>query len=142
MFRYKGLTVNLSFGYHFGGKTYNSTLLNKVEIRTSSLSNNVDRRVLSERWHQPGDHTFFKAFSNVATRATTRFVMDDRVFQLQSASVQYRFDKAKFLKRNNIQSLNFAVNMSDLFYLSTIRRERGTSYPFARQVGITMSLTY
>ena len=31
MFRYKGFSANLSFGYRFGGQLYNSTLIEKVE---------------------------------------------------------------------------------------------------------------
>jgi len=143
MLRYKDWTLNLSFGYHWGGQVYNQTQIDRVEVAISSLGmKNADRRVLSERWHQPGDVTFFKAFSNTATRATSRFVMDDKVLELQSASLQYRLDKASFLKRFNMESMLFNVNMSDLFYFSTIKRERGTNYPFAHRMGATVSLIF
>lgn len=143
MLRYKGFTLNLSFGYHWGGKQVNSTLKDRVEVTINTLgSRNVDRRVLSERWHQPGDITFFKAFSNTVTRETSRFVMDDRVFELQSASLQYRLDKGDFLKKCHLQSILFNVNMSDLFYFSTIKRERGTNYPFSRRIDSAISLIF
>ncbi|MDR2413890.1 MAG: SusC/RagA family TonB-linked outer membrane protein, partial [Odoribacteraceae bacterium] len=143
MIRYKAFTLNLSFGYHWGGQQENNTLKNRVEIPISELARkNADRRVLSDRWHEPGDVTFFKAFSNAITRETSRFVMDDNVFELQSAALQYRVDKARLLEHFHVESALFSVNASDLFYLSTIRRERGTSYPFARRVGATISLIF
>ncbi|MDR0544889.1 MAG: SusC/RagA family TonB-linked outer membrane protein [Odoribacteraceae bacterium] len=143
MLRYKGLSLNLSFGYHWGGKQVNNTLKNRVEIPISTLATkNADRRVLSERWHKPGDVTFFKAFSNALTRETSRFVMDDRVFELQSATFQWRVDRAGFLRGYGLQSILFSVNASDLFYFSTIKRERGTSYPFARRTGASVALIF
>lgn len=38
--------------------------------------------------------------------------------------------------------MTFGINMSDVFYLSSVKRERGTSYPFARRVGMTVSLLF
>jgi TonB-linked SusC/RagA family outer membrane protein len=143
MLRYKNFTLNLSFGYHWGGQVYNQTLISKVEVTRSILgAQNVDRRVLSDRWSQPGDMTFFKGFSNTATRATSRFVMDDNVFELQSASLQYRVEQAAFLKKNKIQSVIIGVNTSDLFYFSSVKRERGTSYPFAKRIGASVSIMF
>ncbi len=143
MFRYKNFSLNLSFAYHWGGQVYNQTLLDKVEVPIRILrAQNVDSRVLSDRWNQPGDVTFFKAFSTNVTRATSRFVMDDNVFQLQSASLEYKLDKAAFLKKYNIQNIRFALNMSDLFYLSSVKRERGTDYPFARRIGLSIAVLF
>ncbi|MEA5006876.1 MAG: SusC/RagA family TonB-linked outer membrane protein [Rikenellaceae bacterium] len=143
MLRYRNFTLNLTFGYHWGGQVYNQTLLDKVEVTTHTLYNqNVDHRVLSDRWSKPGDVTFFKAFSNNDTHATSRFVMDENVFELQSASLQYKIDEAQFLKKWNIQSMTFNLNMSDLFYLSSVKRERGTTYPFARRAGISIAVMF
>jgi len=143
MLRYGNFTLNLSFGYHWGGQVYNQTLISKVEVTTNALgANNVDRRVYNERWSKPGDVTFYKGFSNTATRATSRFVMSDKVFELQSASLQYRLDKGSFIKKYKIQSLIFEVNTSDIFYISSVKRERGISYPFARRAGVSVSLMF
>jgi len=143
MLRYRNFTLNLSFGYHWGGQVYNQTLINKVEVTINALGlNNVDRRVYSERWSKPGDVTFYKGFSNSSTRATSRFVMDDNVFELQSASLQYRLDKGSMLKKLKLQSLTLEANTSDIFYISSVKRERGISYPFARRAGISVSVTF
>ncbi|MDE7074782.1 MAG: SusC/RagA family TonB-linked outer membrane protein, partial [Odoribacter sp.] len=141
LFAYKDFSLNLSFGFHWGGQQYNETLLQKVEVTTSQMQYNVDRRVWSERWHQPGDLKPFKKYGSDRTRASSRFVMDDRVFELQSASLQYRWHSA-FVKRLSLESVNFNVNMSDIFYVSSIKRERGTSYPFARRVEMSVGLIF
>ncbi|MFA5849260.1 MAG: SusC/RagA family TonB-linked outer membrane protein [Bacteroidales bacterium] len=143
MLRYGNFTLNLSFGYHWGGQVYNQTLISKVEVTTTVLGkNNVDKRVYTERWSKPGDIAFYKGFSNTATRATSRFVMNDKVFELQSASLQYRLDKGSFIKKYKIQSLIFEVNTSDIFYISSVKRERGISYPFSRRAGVSVSLMF
>ena len=40
--------------YEFGGEAYNQTLVDKVE-NANIYENNVDKRVLTERWQKPGD---------------------------------------------------------------------------------------
>lgn len=143
MFRYREFTFNLSFGYYWGGQVYNQTLLNKVEVTLNTLgSSNVDRRVLEERWSKPGDVTFYKGFSSTQTRATSRFVMDENVLELQSASLQYRYDKETKLKKYGLQSVLFTLSASDLFHFSTVKRERGANYPFARRVGLSVALNF
>lgn len=142
MFSYKDLSVNLSFGFHWGGKQYNSTLLNKVEVTTTTIKNsNVDNRVFSDRWLKDGDEVYFKGLSNEQTRMTSRFVMSDNVFSLQSASVQYRWT-SDYLKQMGIENVRFSLNMSDLFYFSSVKAERGTSYPYARNIGLNVSLLF
>jgi hypothetical protein len=64
--------------------------------------------------------------------------MDDNVFQLQTINLTYRWS-APFLERAGIELLNMSFNMSDVFYLSSIRRERGTAYPFSRKAGFTLT---
>lgn len=135
MVMWKGLTFNVSFAYHWGGKTYNQTLVDRVEVTKDDLINsNVDRRVYTDRWMKPGDVKFFKGISDEATRASSRFIMDDNVLELQSASLQYRWDSDWVRRQLHLNSVTFGVNMNDLFYWSSIRRERGTSYPFARNI--------
>lgn len=58
-FTYKGLSLTLAGQYHWGGQTFNKTLINKVE--NANLRKNADRRALYSRWQEAGDHVFFKA---------------------------------------------------------------------------------
>lgn len=135
MVMWKGFTFNVSFGYYWGGKVYNQTLLDRVEVTKNTLTtSNVDKRVYDARWEKPGDVAFFKGFSNEETRATSRFVMDDNVLELQSVSLQYRWDRPWVRKYAGVQSVTFGVNMSDLFHWAATRLERGTDYPFARNI--------
>lgn len=132
---WKGFTLNVSFGYYWGGKTYNETLLNRVEVTTNKITtSNVDKRVYTDRWMKPGDVTFFKGFSNDATKATSRFVMDNNVLELQSVSLQYKWDNNWIKHHAGVQSITFGVNMSDLFHWGSINMERGTDYPYARNI--------
>ena len=135
MVMWKGLTFNLSFGYSWGGMVYNQTLVDRVEVTRNALtSSNVDTRVYNARWQKPGDVSFFKGFSDEATRATSRFVMKDNVLKLQSLNLQYRWDSKWLRKQMRVQSVTLGVNVSDLFYWSSTRLERGIDYPFARNI--------
>ncbi len=143
MLMYANFTFNVSFGYHWGGKLYNSTLRDRVEISRSTIGEkNVDARVLSSRWMQAGDNTFFRNFDDVETHATSRYVFDDRVLELQSLSLQYRWNSQWLRNLTGLESIVFAVNASDLFYWSTVKYERGTSYPYARNIQGTVTLTF
>lgn len=143
LIRWKDLTLNISFAYQWGGQTYNSTLINRVEVSNGTIGvRNVDKRVLSDRWQKPGDKTFFKGYSTESTRASSRFVMDDNWFDIQSVSLQYRWATPGLRKATRLQSILFGINMSDLWHFSSIRYERGTSYPFARNVQGSVTLLF
>lgn len=131
---WKGLYFNLTFTYQFGGQAYNSTLVSKVE--NSNKYQNVDKRVLTETWQKPGDEAQYKA--NVTSRlvqyytyASSRFVQDYNLLQLASLSLQYELPKA-WISPLNVESVRLSFNTSDLGYWSTVKRERGTSYPYSR----------
>lgn len=145
-FSYKGFGVNVSFNYRFGGQTYNSTLVDKVE--NADLRYNADKRVLDLRWKNPGDVTQFKGLTNAVkgagTPATSRFIMDENTLRCSSLSMSYRMDKenTKFMKKAFISSVAIGFTMEDMFYLSTVRMERGLDYPFARQFSLSLNLAF
>ncbi|MFT0248856.1 hypothetical protein [Bacteroides thetaiotaomicron] len=56
---WKRFSVYTTFMYEFGGQRYNRTLADKVES-VDILNENVDSRVLTKRWKQPGDVSAFK----------------------------------------------------------------------------------
>ena len=122
---------------------YNSTLRDRVEVtRYEIQNNNVDERVLSQRWYQPGDVTFFGKLSNDKPKATSRYVMDNNVLELQSVSVQYKLHNDWMLHHMKLQTAILALNMSDLVHWGSIRMERGTSYPFARNIQMSLKLMF
>ena len=145
-FNYMGFGINLGFTYRFGGQMYNSTLVQKVE--NADLRYNADRRVLQLRWQNPGDVAQYKRLTNSAngsnTQQTSRFVMNENLFRMSSLSLTYRMDNNEypFLRRLHISSMRWSFNMEDIFYLSSIKRERGTDYPFSRQFALSLNLVF
>lgn len=141
MVRYKGLSVNISMGYRFGGQLYNQTLISKVE--NAAYSYNVDSRVYDSRWQAPGDNAAFKGLLvTAATNKTSRFVQNERTLNCQNVNLQYDLKSKAITKKLGMQGLSFAANMADAFYLSSVRRERGTTYPFSRMFSLTVNAMF
>ena len=141
MFQYHGFSMTLSFAYHFGGVLYNNTTLERVE--NADYYYNVDKRVFYDRWKKPGDIVAFKSIHNTEkTKMSSRFVQKDNVRELQAVNLSYRFDSRWVAKTLKLQNLTVGTNLSDVFYLSTIKRERGTTYPFARRMEFTLSMMF
>lgn len=126
MFRYKGLSLNVSFGYRFGGQIYNSTLANKVEVSKTAIGWNVDARVFHDRWKNIGDRASFKGLDDFTpTNKTSRFVQDETTFRCQNMTLQYELKSQALNKLLGIDYCLFSASTSDLFYISTVKRERG-----------------
>ena len=143
MFQWGDFTLSASFGYYWGGKVYNATLRDRVEVTIYDIQEkNVDERVLSSRWYEAGDVVFFKKLSDASSKATSRYVMDNNVLELQSVSLQYKLKHPWLLKTFHLNSAIFAVNMNDLFHWGTVRMERGTSYPYARNIQASVKLLF
>ena len=145
-FTYKGFSLTLAGQYHWGGQTFNKTLINKVE--NANLRLNTDRRALYDRWQKPGDHVFFKAIdgniSKADTKESSRFVMDDNEFYFSTVNLSYRLDGKKFdwMKRVGITSATLGLYMEDICRFSTIKMERGIDYPFSRQVSMSLNVVF
>lgn len=141
-FNYRGFSMSLNFNYKYGGKAFNSALYNKVEnISGSQLAYNQDRRALSDRWQKPGDHAQFKNISNsLNTPMSSRFVQKNNSLTLQSLNLNYDFYEIA-RKVLHIEALRLSFYCNDLFWLTTIKQERGTGYPFARSYTFGLSFT-
>lgn len=119
---------------------YNQTLVDRVE--DADLSRNVDERVLKGRWQKPGDHTFFKDIaSRDRTEVTSRFVQDENVLTFKSLSLSYSFPQ-KWIKKMYMERLKLTFQMEDLFRISTVKRERGLDYPFARAFNFGLQVQF
>ena len=138
---YKGLSVSLSFTYHLGGKAFNNALYNKVEnIPGSQLIYNQDRRALTDRWQKPGDHAQFKDIANsISTPMSSRFVQDNNSLTLQSLNVTYDF--YEIAAKMHLEALRVSFYANDLFYIASMKKERGTDYPFSRSYTLALSFT-
>ncbi len=134
--RYKQFMMVAYFQTRFGGKTYNQTLVDRVE--NADPRYNVDSRVLEEKWKNPGDVTFYKSIQDLGqTRVSSRFIMPDKLLALQSLNLSYDARK-EFAKKLALSSLRVGVIANDLFRWSSIKLERGIAYPFARSVTFTL----
>ena len=117
-------------------------------MENADLMRNADKRVLDLRWMKVGDTAKFKGMNTgidgAGTKATSRFVMDENTFQMTSIALSYRMDRTntKFLEHWGLSSVKFAFNMEDLFYLSSVKQERGTDYPFARRFSFSLNVAF
>jgi hypothetical protein len=139
--RYKGVFLSVYFTYRLGGQIYNSTLASKVE--NVYPYDNLDRRALYERWKEPGDIAQYKSVTDFSTtNATSRFVMDENSFTLQTINVGYDFPAAWTKKHLYVSYLSIRGYLEDILYLSTIKRERGLDYPFSRKFSLALTVRF
>lgn len=149
LFSWKGLQLSATFRYRMGGQMYNQTLVDKVQDIDPRY--NADARALTARWQKPGDIVRFAAFARdpvvgvldlqVATRPTSRFVEDYNYLEMSTLNLSYEFDN-KNLKRYGIQRLKLLFYMNDVFHTSTVKIERGTNYPYARNFSLGLQARF
>ena len=139
---YKQLSMFASFLYTFGGDAYNNTLVSYVE-NADIKNDNVDKRVLLDRWQKPGDITTMKDIRdrNVTTGASSRFVQKNNTLQWSSLTMSYNF-RPEQLKKLHLSGLRLSFTMNALFYWSTIRQERGLDYPYSRSFNLTTNIIF
>lgn len=136
---WKGIYLNASFMYQWGAQAYNETLLNKVE-NADVYNSNVDKRLLTQRWQKPGDKApFYDIGNNTQTQVTSRFVQDYSFLNFTGLSIGYDFSY-DMISRWKLRTMGLRFNMNDIFRWSTVKEERGTSYPYARNYSFTLSI--
>jgi hypothetical protein len=140
--RYKNFTLYTTFLFEFGGELYNKTLVSNVENANLQYYN-VDRRVLTDRWQKIGDVSPLKAIQDryYVTRPTSRFVQKNNNITFNSLSLAYDFDRA-LLQKINLSMLRLQFNMKDVALMSTVKREMGLSYPFARTFTLSLNASF
>ena len=150
-FEWKGIGGNASFTFQYGAQMYNTTLVQKVE--NAHLSDNVDARLFDGVW-RPGEGGVkpYRApryrdpstgnWVTPETKPTSRFVQDRNEFALTNLSLYYDFYRYEFLKRCGMERLRVSAYANNLFTISSIEIERGTSYPFARSFNFSLSVTF
>ena len=142
---YKGFSLSLSASYKLGGDLYNSDLISRVENITGL--ENLDRR-LWDAWQQPGDIAPYRSVviqgatgSNVFTKPTSRFVQKNNELYVSSINLGYEFS-GSWMKKISLERLKLSFYANELVRLSTIKIERGTSYPFARNFSLSIQATF
>lgn len=138
--RYKGFSLSLTTSYTFGGDIYNSTLQGKVE--NINPKQNVDVRAYTERWKAPGDLVRFLAINTTNEMVNSeRFVERRNELYFSSINVSYDF-KTDLLSKIGFKRLSIGLGLTDLGYISTVKFERGTSYPYCRAINLTFRPTF
>lgn len=141
---YRQWSFFTNFMYETGGQRYNQTLVDKVE-NVNVYTDNVDRRVLSDRWRQPGDIAKYKSLVTgrepvARTKPTSRFVQDYNMLSWNSLELGYDFPAA-VMNKLHLNMLRLTLGMNDILHLSTVKQERGISYPFARTVTFSVKIS-
>lgn len=135
-----GIGANIIVSYLYGGQQYNTTLVSKVE--NANINYNVDRRLAEGRWRTPGQVTRYKKFdSSSMTRPTTRFIQDQNELTISAVSLYYEVPKSVY-KADWLKRLRLSCNMNNIATFSSIEIERGTAYPFARQLSFSILATF
>lgn len=139
-FTYKGFSVNIGFNVKWGGKQINFTEIGKGE--NFNMTYNIDSRILGKLWVNPGDKALYKRYGAAATQVSDMFVQKDNVFSCTNINLSYHVPTSITKKYLGIEKISFTANLSDIFYISTIKRERGTAYPFSRNPNFGISCTF
>ncbi|QBR12958.1 SusC/RagA family TonB-linked outer membrane protein [Sphingobacterium sp. CZ-2] len=151
---FKGVGLSVTARYLGGGQLYNQTLVDRVE--NVDMMYNVDRRVLTGRWLEPGQNALYKRLGEYSiplengsftpaqemTRATTRFVQDRKELDIASINLYYDFYQHAWLNKLKLQRLRASFNMNDVVKFSSIEIERGLTYPFSRTVSFSLNATF
>lgn len=140
-FSYKGFSMFAGMNITRGGWIYNSTRADKIERIDPNY--NVDRRAFTERWKNPGDLVYYRGYdpNDYTFAQSSRFVEKRNEFYLSSLGFFYEFT-SEWVKHIYLKRLRIGVNFSDVLRLSTVKFERGTSYPYMRGFNFTISPTF
>ena len=117
--------------------TLKYAFMNREEVRPGSIYQGVYQGV--------GMARHVVRFKDIASAETTpmssRFVQKENVLSLESIYVGYEFYDG-WIKKLGLSSLKLQWSMRDVFRASTIRSERGISYPFARSMEAGISFNF
>lgn len=140
--QYKGWGLNCGFTYRLGGQYYNQTLVDRVE--NVDIQYNVDRRVFTGTWKNPGDEVFFKKITDkpIQTNPSSRFVQDFSELQLGSLNASYDFRNSALLKQVGMQRLRVTFFTNEIARISSVKAERGLDFPFARTYSCSLQATF
>lgn len=137
---YKGVFLNMTFYYRLGGQMYNQTLVDRVE--NADIALNVDRRIYDAVWKNTNDHVAFSYNRYKVTKPTSRFVQDLSELQLSVLNIGYDFKNHGFLKNWGLEQFKTSFYMNDVFRASSVKIERGLTYPFAQTYSFSIQATF
>ena len=97
-----------------------------------------------DRWSPENPNARYKAVSDFSTTyATSRFVEDENTLRLNTLSLSYDLPTGWLRKMHlPFDYVSVAGYAEDLLYLSSVKRERGTDYPYARTYTFSLTLRF
>lgn len=137
---WKGIALSVSFNYRLGATLYNQTLATKVE--GADPTNNVDHRAFFYRWKAPGDIVRYRNIAwNSYVVPSSRFIAKEYALEGSSLMLSYNIPQ-HICKQWKVTDIRISASTAQFFHLSTIKRERGLDYPFARiyELGLNIKL--
>ena len=75
------------------------------------------------------------------TRPTSRFVEDYNYLELATLNFSYEF-KREWVRKIGLNKLRIGIGFSDVLRISTVKYERGTTYPYSKGYNFTISPTF
>ncbi|WP_158538709.1 SusC/RagA family TonB-linked outer membrane protein [Chitinophaga skermanii] len=144
---YKGFYFYLAGRYNYNADYLNSSLYDRVENIDfyNIVENNQDKRALYERWKTAGDISKFKAISLTSTTPmSSRFIQKENSYTIESVSLAYTFNSRNFswLNALRLKSLRISGIANEPLRISTIKRERGLTYPFSRKFSVSLNANF
>ena len=137
---WKGFNLYALFNFRLGAWVYNTTRVTKVEGSDPKM--NADQRVFDDRWKQPGDVAMYKDIADSSRpKQTDRFAEKENTLSLGTLNLSYEF-KEEMCKKLYLRTLRAGINFTDLFRLSTVKIERGTSYLYSKGFEVYVSATF
>ncbi|WP_158644028.1 SusC/RagA family TonB-linked outer membrane protein [Pseudobacter ginsenosidimutans] len=133
---FKNITFNIACSFQTDVQIYNQTLADRVE--NLNLTWQADKRVLNERWKNPGDITKYKGLRDengytvtTKTYVTSRFLQKNNFINLSSISASYQLPD-NISKKAKLKTTRLSLIANNITRWSSIEMERGLDYPFAR----------
>ncbi len=142
---YQGFTLSAYLRYIWDQDIMNTALFNKVEniSRTDITQYNQDKRALYDRWKQPGDQAQFRGISFTdVTPISSRFIQQENTLSLESLSLGYDFRDHAFINKLGLSNLKISAIANEVFRSSTVRRERGINYPYAKTYSLSINARF
>jgi hypothetical protein len=146
-FTFKQLTLSAVFRYGIQESKFNSVLFSKVEnIGKDQVVNNQDLRALKDRWTTIGQISQFRSIGiTEATPMSDRFIQTESFLSAESIGITWRMNRDGWIKNLGLSRLDITgtfTGTSGVFRLSNILLERGTSYPEATTISISVNAAF
>ncbi len=137
---WKGFSFYALLNFRMGAWIYNTTRASKVE--GADPRQNADQRVFDERWKNHGDVALYKKIDDTSRpKQTDRFAEKENTLTFGTLNFSYEFAE-NICKKIHVRNLRCGVNLTDLFRLSTVKREYGTEYLYSKGFEMFVNVTF